>query len=114
MTEAGLDEPPYFINLVLGVHRGFQNAMPYSPRVMQMMVDMLPKDSIFCVSGIGPTPLPALATSPRKSDPKRSTRSFSRSSGTSASSSKRKEPIPAERQGRDHIVAENRRCPRRT
>ena len=58
LTEAGLDEPPYFINLVLGVHRGFQNAMPYSPRVMQMMVDMLPKDSIFCVSGIGPTPLP--------------------------------------------------------
>lgn len=59
LIEAGLDEPPYFINLVLGVHRGFQNAMPYSPRVMQMMVDMLPKDSIFCVSGIGTAQLPA-------------------------------------------------------
>ncbi|WP_085318254.1 BKACE family enzyme [Derxia lacustris] len=59
LIEAGFDEPPYFINLVLNVHRGFQNAMPYSPRVLQMMVDCLPKQSIFCVSGIGPAQLPA-------------------------------------------------------
>lgn len=59
LIETGADEPPYFINLVLGAHRGFQNAMPYSPRVLQLMVDMLPKDSIFCVSGIGPAQLPA-------------------------------------------------------
>nr|WP_034411751.1 3-keto-5-aminohexanoate cleavage protein [Derxia gummosa] len=61
LIEAGFDEPPYFINLVLNVHRGFQNAMPYSPRVLQMMVDCLPKGSIFCVSGIGPAQLPAAA-----------------------------------------------------
>jgi len=63
LIEEGLDEPPYFINLVLGVHRGFQNAMPYSPRVLQSMVDLLPKDSVFCVSGIGPAQLPAAMNS---------------------------------------------------
>jgi 3-keto-5-aminohexanoate cleavage enzyme len=59
LIESGVDEPPYFINIVLNVHRGFQGAMPYSPRILQMMVDMLPKDSLFCVSGIGPAQLPA-------------------------------------------------------
>ena len=59
LIDMGVDEAPYFINLVLGAHRGFQNAMPYSPRVLQLMVDMLPKESIFCVSGIGPAQLPA-------------------------------------------------------
>jgi uncharacterized protein (DUF849 family) len=59
LIESGLDEPPYFVNLVLGAHRGFQNAMPYSPRILQNMVDLLPKDCIFCVSGIGPAQLPS-------------------------------------------------------
>lgn len=57
LIASGLDEPPYFINLVLGAHRGFQNAMPYSPRILQGMVDLLPKDCIFGVSGIGPAQL---------------------------------------------------------
>ncbi|MCP1574940.1 3-keto-5-aminohexanoate cleavage protein [Herbaspirillum rubrisubalbicans] len=55
----GHDEEPYFINLVMNVHRNFQNAMPYSPRHLQMMVDTLPKGSIFCVSGIGVSQLEA-------------------------------------------------------
>ncbi len=63
LIEDGLDEPPYFVNLVLGVHRGFQNAMPYSPRTLQLMVDMLPAKSVFCVSGIGPAQLPAAMNS---------------------------------------------------
>lgn len=63
LIDAGLDEPPYFINIVLGVHRGFQNAMPYSPKVLQMMVDLLPEQSIFCVSGIGPAQLPSAVNS---------------------------------------------------
>jgi uncharacterized protein (DUF849 family) len=58
LIEAGLDEEPYFINLVMGVHIGFQNAMPYSPRNLQMMVDLLPKGAIFGVSGIGNAQLP--------------------------------------------------------
>ena len=63
LIEAGLDEPPYLINMVLNAHRGFQGAMPYTPRVLQMMTDYLPKDSIFCVSGIGPAQLPAAMNS---------------------------------------------------
>lgn len=63
LTAAGFDEEPFFINLVLGVHRNFQNAMPYSPRVLQSMVDLLPKGSIFCVSGIGPAQLPSAMNS---------------------------------------------------
>ena len=55
----GVDEEPYFVNLVMNVHRNFQNAMPFSPRHLQMMVDTLPKGSIFCVSGIGPAQLEA-------------------------------------------------------
>lgn len=59
LIEQGFDEPPYIINMVLNAHRGFQNAMPYTPRVLQSMVDLLPNDSVFCVSGIGPAQLPA-------------------------------------------------------
>jgi uncharacterized protein (DUF849 family) len=55
----GHDDEPYFINLVMNVHRNFQNAMPYSPRFLQMMVDTLPKGSIFGVSGIGTSQLEA-------------------------------------------------------
>jgi hypothetical protein len=59
LIEEGLDEDPPFVNIVLNVHRGFQGAMPYSPRVLQSMVDLLPKGAVFCVSGIGPAQLPA-------------------------------------------------------
>jgi len=38
---------------------GFQGGYPYTPKILQMMVDHLPKDSIFCVSAIGPGQLPA-------------------------------------------------------
>jgi 3-keto-5-aminohexanoate cleavage enzyme len=51
--EAGLDKPPYFINFVLGADRGFQGALPYSPKILQQMVEMMPKDAIFNVSAIG-------------------------------------------------------------
>lgn len=59
LIEEGHDDEPYFINLVMNVHRNFQNAMPYSPRNLQMMVDTLPKGAIFGVSGIGPAQLEA-------------------------------------------------------
>jgi 3-keto-5-aminohexanoate cleavage enzyme len=55
---AGLDEPPYFINFVLGVG-AFQGAMPYTPKILQQMVDMMPQDAIFNVSAIGPHQLNA-------------------------------------------------------
>ena len=55
---AGLDEPPYFINFVLGVN-AFQGAMPYTPRILQQMVDMIPKEAVFNVSAVGPHQLNA-------------------------------------------------------
>ena len=51
--DAGLDEPPYFINFVLGADRGFQGALPYSPKILQQMVELMPKGAIFNVSAIG-------------------------------------------------------------
>lgn len=53
------DKPPYFVNIVLNADRGFQGAMPYTPDVLQMMVKLLPQNSIFNVSAIGPAQLPA-------------------------------------------------------
>ncbi len=55
---AGLDKPPYFINIVLGVN-AFQGALPYTPKILQMMVEHLPNDTVFNVSGIGAAQLPA-------------------------------------------------------
>jgi 3-keto-5-aminohexanoate cleavage enzyme len=56
---AGLDEPPYFINFVLGCDRGFQGAMPYSPKILQQMVELMPQGAIFNVSAVGPAQLDA-------------------------------------------------------
>jgi 3-keto-5-aminohexanoate cleavage enzyme len=53
LLEAGLDEPPYFINFVLGADRGFQGALPYSPKILQSMVDLMPEKAVFNVSAIG-------------------------------------------------------------
>jgi len=58
LIEAGLDEPPYFVNIVLGI-LAFQGALPYTPRFLQMMVELLPPESVFCVSAIGSAQLPA-------------------------------------------------------
>jgi 3-keto-5-aminohexanoate cleavage enzyme len=61
LTAEGFDKPPYYVNIVLGVHRAFQNAMPYSAKTLQAMVDLLPEGAIFGVSGIGPAQLPCIA-----------------------------------------------------
>ena len=39
--------------------RGFQGAMPYTPKILTQMVDIMPKDAIFNVSAIGPSQLNA-------------------------------------------------------
>ncbi len=59
LIEKGYDKPPYYINMVLGADKGFQGAMPYSHDVLAAMIGMLPPQSVFCVSGIGPAQLPA-------------------------------------------------------
>ncbi len=58
LIEAGFDKPPYYINMVLNAN-GFQGGYAYSPKILQLMVDYLPKDSIFNVSAIGTGQLPA-------------------------------------------------------
>ncbi len=63
LTAAGLDTRPFFVNIVLGTDRAFQNAMPYSPKILQTMVDLLPLGAIFGVTGIGPAQLPCIANS---------------------------------------------------
>ncbi|MEL6233049.1 MAG: 3-keto-5-aminohexanoate cleavage protein [Pseudomonadota bacterium] len=59
LIEEGLDEPPYNFNFVLGAHKGFQGALPFTPKVLTQLVDELPKGSVFTVSGIGPAQVPA-------------------------------------------------------
>lgn len=59
LLKDGLDEPPHFINFVLGAGRGFQGAMPYTPKILQSMVDLMPDNSVFNVSAIGPAQLNA-------------------------------------------------------
>lgn len=58
MIAEGLDSAPHFINIVLGVN-AFQGALPYTPRLLQTMVDHLPPRSVFNVSAIGAAQLPA-------------------------------------------------------
>jgi uncharacterized protein (DUF849 family) len=59
LIQKGYDKPPYYVNIVLGADRGFQGAMPYSHDVLAAMIAMLPPQSIFCVSAIGPAQLAA-------------------------------------------------------
>jgi len=54
----GLDDAPHFINIVIGAN-AFQGALPYTPRLLQTMVDHLPRNSVFNVSAIGAAQLPA-------------------------------------------------------
>ena len=58
LIEAGYDKPPYFVNIVLGI-AAFQGALPYTPKFLQSMVELLPPEAVFCVSAIGPAQLPA-------------------------------------------------------
>jgi 3-keto-5-aminohexanoate cleavage enzyme len=55
----GLDDPPHYINIVLGTHRNFSGTLPYTPTILQRFVDDLPAGSIFGVSAIGPAQLNA-------------------------------------------------------
>lgn len=41
---------PHLVNMVLGLDRTFQNALPYTPEILQNMVGLLPDDAVFSVS----------------------------------------------------------------
>ncbi|TAK36756.1 MAG: 3-keto-5-aminohexanoate cleavage protein [Chloroflexota bacterium] len=59
LIEKGLVKKPYVINFVMGMHRVAQGAIPFSPKNLLLMMDMLPPDSMFNVMGIGPDQLTA-------------------------------------------------------
>ena len=54
----GFDPAPHYFNIVLNAHKAFQDGMAYTPRTLQMMVDLLPPNTVWCTSGIGPAQLP--------------------------------------------------------
>jgi len=55
----GFDQPPYYINIVLGTDKLMSGATPYTPKNLQRFVEDLPNQSVFGVSAIGPAQLPA-------------------------------------------------------
>jgi 3-keto-5-aminohexanoate cleavage enzyme len=55
----GFDEPPYYINIVLGTDKLMSGATPYTSKNLQRFVEDLPESSVFGVSAIGPAQLPA-------------------------------------------------------
>ncbi|CAH1660143.1 beta-keto acid cleavage family enzyme [Chelatococcus asaccharovorans] len=61
LIAAGYDSAPYFFNLVFGLDTAFQGALPYTPKLLQMMIELLPAGALFNVSTIGPDQLHAMA-----------------------------------------------------
>ncbi|MEX1271023.1 MAG: 3-keto-5-aminohexanoate cleavage protein, partial [Acidimicrobiia bacterium] len=59
LIELGYDTAPHYVNIVLGTDGHFSGTWPYRPRYLQIMVDELPSDSIFGVTAIGASQLPA-------------------------------------------------------
>lgn len=59
LTAEGLDPAPYYCNIVLGGEKAFQGGLPYTPKILQLLVEHLPAGTVWGVSGIGPTQLPA-------------------------------------------------------
>ncbi|MCL5735121.1 MAG: 3-keto-5-aminohexanoate cleavage protein, partial [Actinobacteria bacterium] len=62
LIEEGLLTKPYFFSFVMGMTRG-QGKVPYTPKHLLHLVDLLPPDSLFSVIGIGPSQLPATTMS---------------------------------------------------
>ena len=54
---------PYYVSFVLGMHRVNNQASRYSPKHLMHLVDLLPRDSIFSVLGIGPVEFDATTLS---------------------------------------------------
>lgn len=50
----GLLAKPYWIGFCFGLQRTSQNRIPYTPKHMMHLVDLLPEEALFTTSGIGP------------------------------------------------------------
>lgn len=56
LAREGLIKPPYHFGFVLNV----PGILPYSPKILSQMIDILPDESYFTVMGIGRAHLPAI------------------------------------------------------
>ncbi len=63
LIDQGVLNKPYYASFVLGMHKVNNQATRYSPRHLMHLVDLLPRDSLFSVLGIGPTEFQAAALS---------------------------------------------------
>ena len=63
LIEKKLLKKPYWVSFVFSMHRICRSYMPYSPRFLITLIDMLPPDSMFSVIGIGSDELPATTQS---------------------------------------------------
>lgn len=66
----GLADAPHFTNIVIGAN-AFQGALPYTPRLLQTLVNHLPRITVLNVSAIGAAQLPAAMNSLLPGDPVR-------------------------------------------
>lgn len=63
LIDKGLLKKPYWISFVMGMRRINRSFMPYSPKLLMQLVDLLPPDSIFTVLGIAGDELSAATQS---------------------------------------------------
>ena len=63
LIEQGLLEKPYYVNFVFGMNKIFRSDVPYSPKMLLFSVEHLPPDSIFNVSAVAASQLPAITLS---------------------------------------------------
>ncbi len=56
IIQKGLVEPPYCINLVLGMR--YQGALDATPKILTTLIDFLPDDSVFNCAAVGSDQLP--------------------------------------------------------
>ncbi len=63
LIDKGLLKKPYWIDFVFGMHRVNQGFMPYSPRYLMWLIDLLPPDSMFNVMAVADSELPATTLS---------------------------------------------------
>jgi 3-keto-5-aminohexanoate cleavage enzyme len=54
---------PYWFNLALGLQNTSQGAVPFTPKTLIYMVEMLPEDSLFLAMGVGASETPATVQS---------------------------------------------------
>ncbi len=63
LIKKGLLTKPYWISFGFGMQRTIQYKIPFTPKNVMHLVDLLPEDSMFTAFGIGPDETPAVVQS---------------------------------------------------